>query len=462
MAHPEPQPSDPGAHAAESLGTSLRDLPPEASSLSAAAAHVGVRLGDLRCEGVLELGFPVLPWDAWRVLHHLAREPLVFNRDGSLPVRWLRPLEGRWIPVPAWFGIAPDGEVRARAALGLLLELGFASGSPAAPGRNGAVRRSGVSTRGMELLRQGRRSFFAAMVDHPEITRWDPARDAPGERVFERLRMVHWTVGVPEMDYAGLGPRLAPRLLGILPPAGAVRMRDMDQAFAPSDPHVPDPALPWNERRLETTVDQLLERIPRADALALLSGSLSWPCALGLLARGIDGEGNTTWSLTGSGRRWLGLPPSTSSPPPRHARITPAFDLFFGRPDPQALAEASLYCALTGADHGVVGRLTRPSVQSALALGISVAEIAESLESLSANVLPPNVRTVLGDWERGAQPVRVREGILLECPDEATATTLARLAGAAADRVEGRALFLSDRKALNALRRRATESGIFL
>lgn len=411
-------------------------------------------------EGALELGFPVLPWDAWRALHHLAREPLVFNRDGSLPVRWTRPLEGLWVPVPSWFGLPAEGEARARGALGLLVELGMASGVEA--GRGAGSRRSVVTPLGMETMRIGRRAFFAAATRHSELTRWDPSRDQPGERVLDRLRMVHWTVGVPEMDYTGLGAFLAPRLLGMLPASGASRMRDMDQAFAPATPHVPDRELPWAQRRLETGVDQLLDRIPRADALALLSGSLSWPCALGLLARGIDAEGNTTWSLTPSGRRWLGLEPIPEPPWVRHVRITPAFDLFFGRPDPQALAEASLHCTLTGADHGVVGRLTRASVQAAFALGIRVVEIVASLEGMSANPLPPNVRTVLEDWERGAQPVRVREGIVLECPDEATASTLARLAGAAADRIEGRTLFLSDRKALNALRRRATDSGIFL
>lgn len=438
----------------------LRELPPESFPAGGAARHVGARIGPERCPHVLEFGFPVLAWDGWQTLNHLAREPLVFNRDGSLPVRWSKGVEGGWVPVPSWFGLAMDGAGRARAALGLLMDLDLATG--VAPGRTSAVRRSGLTSRGMELLRTGRRSFFAALGGHPELRRWDPAQDSPGERVLDRLRLIQWTVGVPEGSYVGLGFHLAPRLLGILPPEGAVRMRDMDQAFAPSRPHEPDRTLPWNERRLETGVDQLLDRIPHADALSLLSGSLSWPCVLGLLARGIDSEGNTTWSLTASGRRWLGLPPVEDGSLVRHARITPAFDLFFGRPDPQSLAEASLFCAMTGSDHGVVGRLTRPSVQAALAQGISVGEIVESLGAMSANPLPANVRTVLEDWERGAQPVRVREGIVLECPDEATASTLARLAGAAADRIEERTLFLSDRKALNALRRRATESGIFL
>ncbi len=439
---------------------SLGELPPETFQVADTARHVGARLDGVRCEGVLEFGFPILAWDGWQTLNHLAREPLVFNRDGSVPVRWLKGLEGRWVPAPSWYGFSMDGALRARSALGMLMDLDLATGTTS--GRKGGPVRSGVSNRGMELLRLGRRAFFAAMGSHPELRRWDPLRDAPGERVLERLRTTHWTVGVPEMDYTGLGAFLAPRLLGILPAEGAVRMRDMDQAFAPRDPHVPDRSLPWGQRRLETTVDQLLDRIPHADALSLLSGSLSWPCVLGLLARGIDPEGNTTWSLTASGRRWLGLPQVAEPTFARHARITPAFDLFFGRPDPGAQAEAALYCAMTGADHGVVGRLTRQSVQASLALGISVTEIVDSLDAMSANPLPANVRTVLSDWERGAQPVRVREGIVLECPDEGTASTLARLAGAAVDRIEARTLFLSDRKALTTLRRRATESGIFL
>lgn len=439
---------------------SLCELPPESFPVSDAARHVGARLDAVRCEGVLEFGFPILAWDGWQTLNHLAREALVFNRDGSVPVRWLKGLEGRWVPVPSWYGFSLEEAQRARSALGMLMDLDLATGSMS--GRKGGPVRSGVSNRGMELLRLGRRAFFAAMGSHPELLRWDPLGDAPGERVLERLRMAHWTVGVPEMDFTGLGAFLAPRLLGILPAEGAVRMRDMDQAFAPRDPHVPDRSLPWGERRLETTVDLLLDRIPHADSLAVLSGSLLWPCVLGLLARGIDPEGNTTWSLTASGRRWLGMAPIADPPTARHARITPAFDLFFGRPDPQGQAEAALYCAMTGADHGVVGRLTRQSVQASLALGITVTEIVDSLDAMSANPLPANVRTVLSDWERGAQPVRVREGIVLECPDEATATTLARLAGAAVDRIEARTLFLSDRKALTTLRRRATESGIFL
>ncbi|MBK8801594.1 MAG: helicase-associated domain-containing protein [Fibrobacteres bacterium] len=166
--------------------------------------------------------------------------------------------------------------------------------------------------------------------------------------------------------------------------------------------------------------------------------------------------------FTEAGRRGSWAFPGLGAPALRHAKVTAAYDVFFGMVDPAALAEISLYAERTGIDHGLVGKITRASCQAAFSNGIALPEIVQSLEPWSAHPLPGNVKTALEDWARAAQPVKVREGVLLECPDEDTAGILERMGKGATERVGPTMVFLTDRKSLGALRKKASESGILI
>jgi hypothetical protein len=239
-------------------------------------------------------------------------------------------------------------------------------------------------------------------------------------------------------------------------------MADMESAFAPSDPHDFVRGRSWSERQVEVSSEDFLDRIDEGSAKPLLVGTLAYPYLMGLVARGITADGGITWSLTHAGRNWLGLPPDPWPDPPRHAKVTPAFDIYFGRVDPDALAEIALYARPTGQDHGIVGRLERTGVQAALASGISMTEIVTSLDGLVASPLPDNVRRTVEDWGRMAHPVRVREGVVLQCPDASSADSLERLAKGAAERLAQTILLVPDRRTLAGLRRKASDAGIVL
>ncbi len=422
-------------------------------------AGVGKRLRAAIVRDDLRFGFPFLSWDAWMVLHHISREPLEHNRDGSIPARWIKPLEGRLVLLPTWVGIEDSVGHRVPHALNLLRDLKLLSSRR---GPMPDVPNLGISPVGSEVAKAGRRSFFERCLDCEGLRSFDPAWDRLGAANRGNIDVICWRMGHEPDEFEGLGRRLAQRVLEVLPPVGAVRMADMETAFAPSDPHIFLRGAPMTERRIEVSSADFFDRIQESTARSLMVGALIYPYFLGLAGRGVTAEGAITWSLTEAGRNWLGLPPDMHPAPPRHAKVTPAFDIYFGRVDPNLRAEISLYSELTSQDHGIVGRLTRASVQAASALGVSSAEIIDSLDGLVASPLPANVRQTMADWSRGAQPVRVREGMVLLCPDASSAGTLERLAKGAAERLSDTILIVADRRTLAGLRGKAAKAGILL
>jgi len=437
----------------------LGSVPVDHPGVAPVGAWVGSRLEVAAVHDDMRFGFPVLPWDAWILLNHLAREALVRNKDGSIPTRWLKPLEGRFVRLASWMDRGVSLEGRLDPAFALLQDLGLLAV------RRGAAREApnlAISPKGEAALKAGRAAFFRSTLGWSELAVLDPARDHLGARSAQRVESQQWVLALVDRSVKGLGARLARRILEVIPPRGAARIRDMDAAFAPADPYAPGREVPWAERRIEVGPDTFLDRLPRDVAQGLLLDAMTTATCLGLVAVGINPEGHLTWSLAPAGRAWLGLPPDPAPAPARHLVVTSAYDLYFARIDPQALAEISLYATPTGQEHGIVARLDRAGVQAARALGISVPEIVASLEGLAASPLPANVRTTLDDWSRGAHPVRVREGLLLQCPDAESASALERLAKGDADRVGETSLFLTDRKTLAGLRRKAAEWGIFL
>jgi len=319
-----------------------------------------------------------------------------------------------------------------------------------------------ITAAGTKSLKDGRAAFFERTLEFQWLAPFDPARERMRPVSWERVGICSWRLGHEADEFEGLPRRLSTRVLEVLPAQGAALWADMDTAFAPSNPLDYTRGVPWSERKIELTSEEFFDRIDTPMATSLLADALVYPYSLGLLGRGITADGAITWNITDAGRIWLGLPPITQAPPPRHAKVTPAFDVYFGRVDPTALAEVSLYAELTGHDHGIVGRLVARSVQGAKALGIAVSEIVASLEGQVASPLPANVRQALDDWGRAAQPVQVREGVVLKCPDAATAGTLERLAKGSAERLSDTILLLHDRRALTALRKKAGEMGILL
>lgn len=423
------------------------------------AAGIGRRLRAPIVRDDLRFGFPFLSWDAWMLLHHLHREPLARNRDGSIPVRWLKPLERRLVPLPDWAGFDTTATGRVERAALLLRDMGLVDPRKGPAPETPNLR---ISSRGIDSLRLGRVAFFAGTLDCARIDIEDSGPDLLGRSARENLRIACWRMGREIEEFEGPGRRLGERLLGVLPLTGSVKMSDMEAAFAPSDPHVFVRGVPKAQRRVEVSSEGFLERIDVAMSRILMVDALALPYSLGLVARGITAEGDITWGFTGAGREWFGAPPDTHPAPPRHVKVTPAFDIFFGRVDPAALAELSIYAELSGQDHGVVGTLSRQGIHSASAMGVAIREVVASLEGIVASPVPPNVLVALDDWARSAQPVKVREGVVLQCPDKLTAEALERLGQGTVERLSDTVLLLPDRRALAELRRRVGETGLML
>ena len=438
---------------------SLGAMPVRHARIGEAVVKLGRRLDVSAIHDDMRFDFPFLAWDAWVILHQVAKESVLRNKDGTLPARWLKGVGERLAVLPQWLGFDLDLAIRVLPSLAMLDHLGLLVASR---GRSTAPAKLAISLAGEGMLKAGRLAFFEQSLSMPALDSLHPVLNSLSPRATDRANQLHWMVGVPRMDYRGLGRLLAIRILETLPAVGAVRSRDMERVFAPSDPFIPDVSRPWAERRIEVPLETYLDRIPMEDSRGFLIEGLVPACTLGLVARGIDAEGHITWSLSASGRKWVGLPPDPRPPHPRHLKVTPAFDVFLGRVDSQVLAEVSLYAEPTGQDHGMVARFTRASIQRAFEIGITTTEIVASLESLAAADLPANIRTALDDWARASQPVRIREGILLQCSDVASAGTLERLVKEGAERIGDTTLFLADRKILNALRRKASDAGIFL
>jgi hypothetical protein len=421
--------------------------------------RVGARLEAPWVSGDLRFGFPVHTWDSWMILGALAAEPVAKNRDGSIPQKWLKPVASRFVPVPEWWGMGSHPEQRAFSAFVHLDSMG------ALARQRGEVTgwaKYMINTKGSLLHRGGRVAFFQEVLAGEHLSVLDLSTDQMNPGLREAVGSALWLLRSCDVHDPGLGRMVKRRMLESLPSDGSALLKDVREAFGPRDPWIPDPSTPWSDRKIEVSLDDVLDRIHPAPSERILSHAISAPYLHGLVCRGVAPDGSFTMGLTEAGRRFLGLPPGLGAPALRHAKVTAAYDVVFGRMDPAALSELSLYAQLTGTDHGLVGKITRASCQSAFSLGISVAEIALSLETMVSHPLPGNVKTALEDWARAAQPVRVRDGILMQCPDEDTAGAIERMGKDMVDRIGPTAVFLWDRKSLAALRKKASAAGILI
>lgn len=404
---------------------------------------------------VQTFAFPVHAWDAWVTLHQVRREPLRLNQDGSIPLRWIRPLEARLPPVPDWLGVDAAPLVRVTAGIQLLRNLGII--------QERKLRREIdylPCERTEPVAQAGWLAFRALSLAARQLEVLDPDLPHLPSVCANLVSQLQWNVRVdgPVKD---LGIPLVRRLLGCLPAHGARLHADVVEAFRGRDPFVPDPFGTWSSRSICAAPETYLDRIAPSDSDILLGAALAYPTVLGLIERGFDAQGRHCLGISAEGRTYLGLEPVATERNP-HILLTPAYDLVFGRPDAEALAWCSLVLETTGMDHGAVGKLTAASIHRAVSLGLDLAAIFELLEPRLAAPLPGNVRATLEGWVARARPVLAADGTVLTCPDASVADELERLARGQAKRLSATHLFLSDRKLLATLRRKAGEKGILL
>ena len=156
-----------------------------------------------------------------------------------------------------------------------------------------------------------------------------------------------------------------------------------------------------------------------------LTRPLLW---LGVVMLGMDGEEAVAFQVTPEGETFLnGREPPESKPTPP---LTVASDLTI-----QVPLEGSLYDRFQVARFATrvkdappfSYRVTPESLARSRERGIALSQIMAFLERATGGKLPPNVSSLLADWDRKADKVALRHAVLLQTADELTLKELQSL-----------------------------------
>jgi len=156
-----------------------------------------------------------------------------------------------------------------------------------------------------------------------------------------------------------------------------------------------------------------------------LTRPLLW---LGVVMLGMDGEEAVAFQVTPEGETFLnGREPPESKPTPP---LTVASDLTI-----QVPLEGSLYDRFQVARFATrvkdappfSYRVTPESLARSRERGIALSQIIAFLERAMGGKLPPNVSSLLADWDRKADKVALRHAVLLQTADELTLKELQSL-----------------------------------
>lgn len=217
--------------------------------------------------------------------------------------------------------------------------------------------------------------------------------------------------------------RAASALFGQLPPGAWV---DLDELTAEIRRAAPDYARP--DGRYDTWGILDHGRLP-------LDGFAFWDAVegrqlraigcftlrrLGLVDIGLRDGRPTSVRLTPYGAALLGEGSAPGEPSPDRLIVQPSFEVV-------APPGASLYAIFqlgrvaerTGGPAATTYRLTRRSVQAAMARGVSVEDVLRFLEEQSGRPAPQNVAATLRDWAAQHGHVSLRRAVLLETRDAA-------------------------------------------
>jgi hypothetical protein len=216
-------------------------------------------------------------------------------------------------------------------------------------------------------------------------------------------------------------------------------------------------------RYINNSSDKDLERA-WSDTLTMAVSRL---LALGAVEFGAlqEGGGRTlTVALTAAGQYLLGLAPAfTVKPEPQGVIVVqPNFDIVFMAPSPIAEAELGSFTERLGKHVGVVLRITKKSVWTAASAGIGPDHAIDLLRKHSSAPLPANVDREIRGWMGQCKRATVRQAVLIECPDEETATRVAAVDRARLSKLSSTIVELADAKERAKVARKLREIGVFV
>jgi hypothetical protein len=171
--------------------------------------------------------------------------------------------------------------------------------------------------------------------------------------------------------------------------------------------------------------------------------------------------------VTPAGRYVLGLDDTFEfrtlpSAPEGAVVVQPNFEVVFTAPLPGAEAAIARFAERVGQRLGVLFRITRASVLTAAAAGVTADQAIDALKAVSSRSLPANVVREITGWFDEVRRVSLAPAFLLRCPDAHTAARVLAAGGKAVRPVSDTVLELVDPSARARLLKKLRAAGIFI
>ncbi len=142
--------------------------------------------------------------------------------------------------------------------------------------------------------------------------------------------------------------------------------------------------------------------------------------------------------------------------------VQPNFDVVFLAHAAAAEAEISRFAERKGRKVGALFHISKKSILSAAAGGLTVDYVMDVLKRVCARELPANVEREIRGWFGACRRVETRTAVLLDCPDADTAVRVLAAARGKARAISDTVLELTHVREKAAVARKLRDSGIFL
>jgi hypothetical protein len=142
--------------------------------------------------------------------------------------------------------------------------------------------------------------------------------------------------------------------------------------------------------------------------------------------------------------------------------VQPNFEVVFTAPLPAAEAAIARFAERVGQRLGVLFRITRASVLTAAAAGVTADQAIDALKAVSSRNLPANVVREITGWFDEVRRVSLAPALLLRCPDAHTAARVLAAGGKAVRPVSDTVLELVDSSARTRVLKKLRAAGIFI
>ena len=415
--------------------------------------------------------------DMTAVMVSLAARPArVRASDGALFAKTRKEIEASLVPLPDWLGrvINTPLEQRVEAALHVLRATQFVERI----GESGNDRSVRATDSGTQWLTANAKTRLQAVLDHIRPEEAGKSTKKASSPSFEDT-FQEWGRYAPIPSF-----QLVPNLIKVFGVTGWDMPAELAKTFRTLDSKhfvgLRD-FLAWHCQQqnplLQLPEDKMLfievgwsshgfsaEQRETLWEKALLDLLFSRLIPLAGARIGRCGE-ELSISLTDAGRYLFGLADDFDHghehETDRVVLIQPNFDVVFMSPSPQAEASLANFTHRQGRGVGALFKITKQSILTAAAAGLSAANVLDTLDSISTKNLPANVTREIKGWFDQCRRVTVSRALLVRCPDAETAARVLSAAGKRATAITDTLIELEDTKANTGLFRKLDGMGIF-